>query len=282
MASRVERHEQDQLVEKRRIQKNQTLYQDMKNYGAYQEVQNMEPVIEKQNFSLEDIHKEPERKRRNVNQESIATETLSSLLMMQEKKEYDINKVLKEAKETRGEKDSLEEKRNLKKKEYNIVNELGLNKIDEIKEKRKNSGVKEKEDAELKEIIDTIYSKKLREEIDKAEEEKKKNSEEKTSEEEGELFSELLPSSNEETLINEDLGKEIEKQDKNKKIENSFFTSSMDLSLEDLTEEMEEIDNDISFLDEERKLPIWSVILIILGVLVTVGGLIYYLSSSFM
>lgn len=287
MPSRMEKHEQVQISENRRINKNQSLYQEMKNNTTYHEVETIEPVITKENFSIEDIQKEPERRRRSISKESITPDTLSSLLMMQEKKEYDINKVLKEAKETRVDKDELEQKRSLKKKEYNIVNEINLDKLDEIKEKRKNTGVKETEDAELKELIDTIYSKTLKEELKKAESEVVVQEESiESGEDDGDLLSELLPTSSEETIINENLSKKIveeEKKKQSKKIENSFFTTSMELSTDDMIDvDDDEVETYEDFLGEDKRLPIWSIILIILGVLITLGGIIYFLLTSFM
>jgi len=268
MPSRVERYEKPTTIHKR-VTKNQELYQDLKRYNNYREVSAIEPVIEKETFDLEEAKGQ---KSRNVfpERETIQTEKLSSLLMMDEEKEHDINKILKDAKKTRVDKDELEEKRKLKKKEYNITSQVDVNNLEELKEQRKKSGVREEDQEEIKELIDTIYSKKLRDEID----EELKNTEDK------DLMSDLLPSSLEETVIDENLSKEIIEKEKSEKkhsekIENSFFTKSMDLSTEDL----EDDDDDELFIDE-KKIPVWIIILGIIGILIVVIVAGYFIYNS--
>ena len=127
----------------------------------------------------------------------------------------------------------------------------------------------------------------LKEELKKAESEVVVQEESiESGEDDGDLLSELLPTSSEETIINENLSKKIveeEKKKQSKKIENSFFTTSMELSTDDMIDvDDDEVETYEDFLGEDKRLPIWSIILIILGVLITLGGIIYFLLTSFM
>lgn len=270
MPSRLDRYEKGPKVT-RRVAKNQGLYEDLKRYTNYVEVSNIESVIEKDNFSLDEIteQKHPRQRQHNFNELS-KTEKLSPLLNIDEPKEHDINKILTEAKQMRSAPEDeleLEEKRKLKKAEYNITNKVDLQKLEEIKEKRNQKSIEEQQE-ELKDLIDTIYSKGLKEEIDKR----------KKQREEEDLFSELMPVSTEETLIDENLSREIiakeekerqiqriQEKEESKKIESSFFTKSTELNPSDLEEEEEDL-----FI-EDKPLPVWIIVLIIVTILAIVG-----------
>ena len=273
MPSRIERYEKGHTVSKR-IARNQELYQDLKNYSNYREVKQIEPVIETDCFTIQSLNQE--KKRATASRKRIEKETMSSLLMMDENKVYDINEVLTEAKKERECPDELEHKRKLQKEEYNITASIDVNNLEELKKLRKKSGVLEEEQEDLKEIIDTIYSKKIREEIDEALDGKENN----------DLFSELLPTSTEETSINENLSKEIIEQEKQKqlsetsnkkvstKIENSFFTKSMELSEEDMEED------DEFFIEPDKKIPTFLKVAIGIVIIGIVGFAIYWIYTS--
>lgn len=278
MPSRSERHEKMQPVRKR-VSKNQGLYEDLKRYTNYVEVSNIESVIEKENFDLNEITQK-RRRSESTSRPTQSTETFSSLFMMDEPKEHDINKILTEAKQTRIVPDTeleLEEKRKLKKEEYNITNKVDIHKIEEMKLRQKDHSADEKVRQELSEMIDTIYSKGLKDAIDQ----KAKDTEE-------DLFSELLPASNDETLIDENLSKEIiaretkereeraqQEKEESKKIESSFFTRSTELNPNDLMDEEE----DESFI-EDKPLPIWAVILIAVAIIAVVGFAGFWIYKS--
>lgn len=131
-------------------------------------------------------------------------------------KEFDINKVLEEAKKNRIT-DELEEKRKVEK--ISTLNSLN-------KKYLYHKGFTEEDSQDLKELIDTITTKKLSEDI--------------KDEEEKELLSELLA-----TTIDVKLEKELSKEeldkllDEKQEMTNSFYTKSLDLSEEDLVEEGE-------------------------------------------
>lgn len=277
MPSRSERHERTQTV-KKRVSKNQGLYEDLRRYKNYVEVSDIESVIEKEDFDLSEVTGK-RRRSQNPLRQTQPVEPFSSLFMMDEPKEHDINKILTEAKQLRSAPDEereLEEKRKLKKEEYNITSRVDINKLEEIKEKRKNSEVERRESQELSDIIDTIYSKGLKEEINR----KRKPEED--------LFSDLLPASNEETLIDENLSKEIiakeerEREEKekeeqviSKKIESSFFTKSTELNPKDLVEE----EDDDPFI-EDKPMPVWAIILIVIAILAVVGFAGFWIYKS--
>lgn len=277
MPSRVERHEERGNVVTKRTLKNQKLYQDIKDYSDYQEITKIESVIENPVNSIGEVPR-PKRRRESVKVDVFPTEKLSSVLLMNEEKEYDINKVLKSAKRDRVDVDQLEEKRKLKKDEYNIVTEIGLENIDAYREKREKEVLNEEDQEELKELIDTIYSKTLKQDLEEASQKKEENME---------LLGDLLPSEEENTLINEELTKmliEEERQAKEQeKLDDSFFTKSNDLTENDLLsiQEMEEEEEEENFFDDvEEKNPKWIWIPIVLAVLIVVGVVIYFLSQG--
>lgn len=136
-------------------------------------------------------------------------------------KEYDINKVLAEAKKNR-ESDELEGKRKVE--NLNTLNSLN-------KKYLYQKGFTEEDSQELKELIDTITSKKLSEDIE--------------DEEERELLSDLLA-----TTIDIKLEKELSKEEFDRLLEektemtNSFYSKSLEFSDDDLIGENEEDDEE--------------------------------------
>ena len=82
-----------------------------------------------------------------------------------ENRVYDINSVLKEARENRIEKDELEEKRKLKNTNYNIL--AGLNMKELEKYRKEKTKMTKPDEEELQDLINTITSKTLAGEIDK-------------------------------------------------------------------------------------------------------------------
>lgn len=80
---------------------------------------------------------------------------------------YDINSVLEEARKNRVEKDQLDEKRKLKNNDYNILSSVNKEELEKYKKERVERPKTIPED-DIKELIDTITSKTLAGEIDKA------------------------------------------------------------------------------------------------------------------
>ena len=192
-----------------------------------------------------------------------------------EHKTYDINRVLEEAKELR-EKDSLEKKRKLHNEKYNIL-ESSEEDLEKFKEETKLRHKPIENEEELEELINTITSRELREEIDKAED--------NTSS----LLSDLMATNvNEEVLkpIATKIEDDSKEEDTNKldkvkektmslsdEIDKSFYTKSLDLSEEDFEIDEEEIKPSklIGFLKF-----IFSLILIL-----AVGFGVYYVITNF-
>ncbi|MBR3210457.1 MAG: hypothetical protein IKF71_00775 [Bacilli bacterium] len=115
-------------------------YQQMKKYGDFEEV----PRVKKE---LDDIN---------------------YLYQKKEKKVYDINSVLEEARKNRQEKDELEEKRKLKYTSYNVFSGINLEELAKYREEKKKRE-KTPQEKEIHNLMDTIASKTLAGEISKEE-----------------------------------------------------------------------------------------------------------------
>ena len=200
-----------------------------------------------------------------------------NFLYNNEHKTNDINKVLEEAKELR-EKDALEKKRKLHNEKYNIL-ESSEEDLEKFKEETKLRHKPIENEEELEELIHTITSKELREEIDKAE-----------SNDNNSLLSDLMA-----TNVNEEVLKPIatkiedskveddtKKLDKVKEktmslkdeIDKSFYTKSLDLSEEDFESDDEEEVKPSKFIVFLKFL--FSLILIL-----AVGFGVYYVITNF-
>lgn len=248
MPSRLERNYSSSKINKRTV-KNKELYNSINNTDY--------KVIS----STNDFFHKPENEfKEKIETPSILkTEKLSSLIM-EEEKERDINKILKQAKSTRNDEDELEKKRRLDKKEYNITKKINVNDEEAVsKFRNQNRKVVENEE-ELSDLIDTIYSKS-----------KSDN-----------LLDSLMPSSLDETIVSDDKISDFVNQEKNDKelIDNSFFTSSVGLTKDDLIDEVQDDVNpsEEEFFDDIDKTSPLKVILIVVGViifLVALGLIIY-------
>ena len=226
-------------ISRSRVNKNKTLYDEINNKigieeipayesneeinlsmldldnlkrGDYQKVKDYKELIDEENNSIQEEAPKEEKK----------------------KKEYDINKVLEEAKKNR-EQDELEGKRSIKGEDYNILNSLN-------KKYLYQKGFTEEDTQELKELIDTITSKTMVEDIE--------------DEEEKELLSELLA-----TTIDIKLEKELSKtqidelalEQENTEFTdtNSFYSKSLELTANDLLSENESEKEETT--DEEKE-----------------------------
>ena len=152
------------------------------------------------------------------------------------KKNYDINKVLEEAKKNR-EQDDLEGKRSIKGEDYNILNSLN-------KKYLYQKGFSEEDTQELKELIDTITSKTMVDDI--------------KDEEEKELLSELLA-----TTIDIKLEKELSKTQIEQLVENeeekeidatdTFYSKSLEFTAGDLMTDEEDKEEDDDEEDNDKE-----------------------------
>lgn len=290
---RMDRYNDEYNVQTSRANKNQELYQNISSNSKYT---NITDVTNANAFEINNTNKSNYRSREDYQQmkkyqniEPIPRvkkelEDFNYLYQKNENKVYDINSVLEEARKNRQEKDALEEKRKLKNTSYNILAGLNLEELEKYREEKKNRV--RHPDNEIRELIDTITSKTLAGEIDRA-----------TS---VDLLSDLMatnvldkvekPTDIEETTEDLDdklsLSKEILDQEQIKELENKnesteeltnpnlkgadtdFYTRSMDLS-----------DKDFEMSDEfkEKKLPLGVKILIFILIVVLISVAAYFI-----
>lgn len=263
---RVDRYYNNSKVSSRTL-KNQNLYQDLKDYTNLKEEVIIEPVIE--------IDLNKKEMKREIKHQDIISKNIISPLYKDEQKEYDINKVLNNAKENRKDIDELEEKRHLKKDEYNIAKNIDLKKLDKYKKNK--DGLNNSEQEELKELINTIYSNNLKDDIKKKEKELENQDKD--------LFSDLMPGLGE-TIIDEDMAskmieeEKISKTNELKNVDDSFFTTSLGLNVDDFVDNDNEDDMDNSFVEEDNPKKVFIIIGVIVFVLLVLGILCYFIYQS--
>ena len=295
---RMDRYKDEGTTEvSRRSSKNQELYQTIgtnTRYTNFTDVCNANAydISRQENTSTrEGYHRM--RQYNNVYdyapKERKELDDYNRLINNNEHKVYDINSVLENARKNKEEVDILDEKRKLKNNSYNILTSLDKESLEKYREEKKNR-IMTAEEEEIRELIDTIASKTLAGEIDKAttvdllsdlmatsildkvEPAKPDNKEQ----EEPEIIEKI--DLKEEKLNKEDL-KEIEEkvqEDEEPSSDESlpekdpdFYTRSMDLSDKDF---------DLSEEFKDKPMPIILkilIILLILAVLVVAGYFIY-------
>ena len=174
MSSRMDRYEEikDKAgVKYSRSNKNKDLYE---NIGNNTKFTNFTDVSKVNAVSLDDARKNSKTRegyktiKEYGNYKPELQKELDDFnyLYDREEKVYDINSVIKSAKENRKEKDALEEKRRLKNTNYNILASLDKKSLEEYR-KEKQERNKPESNEELRELIDTIASKTLAGEITK-------------------------------------------------------------------------------------------------------------------
>jgi hypothetical protein len=234
-------------------------------YQQMQKYQNMEPVP---------------RSRKEL-------EDFNYLYQKRENKIYDINSVLEEARRNRQEKDDKEEKRKLKNNEYNILSGVNKEELEKYREEKKKRLTTPEED-EIRELIDTIASKTLAGEIDKATSvnllsdlmatsmlDKVEASSEIAEEEMKEAVDDKISTTEqiEETQEKPEIQEIIEVEDtKEEKKDPDFYTRSMDLS-----------EKDFNLSDEfkEKSLPLGIKILIFLIIIAIIAVTGYFIYKRF-
>ncbi len=267
-----------------RTEKNKDLYNDLgrlEKYTTLTDVSRIEAVeldAAKKNYrtregyhSLKDydieIEKPPVRKELDE----------FNFLYNDEHKTYDINKVLEEAKELR-EKDSLERKRKLHNEKYNIL-ESSEEDLERFKEETKLRHKPIENEEELEELIHTITSKELREEIDKRESNDSSLLSDLMATNVNEEVLKPIATKIEDTKIEEDTKKLDKVKEKTMslkdEIDKSFYTKSLDLSEEDfISDDEEEEEKPSKFIGFLKFL--FSVILIL-----AVAFGVYYVITNF-
>ena len=223
-----------------RTKRNAYLYDDINNKIGLEVVD-----FDNKNIDLSSITKENKVIKKDIIPSNYEED-------IEEKKVYDINSVLQEAKKNRTEIDELEKKRKLKNEEFNILNDLNQKYIT-AKDKKKN----EFDEEELKELINTITSNTLVQDVKYKE-----------------LFSDLMATNAKLELEdietdNNDKDSEIETNEEGKLV-NSFYTKSMDLSEHDF-------DMSDEFIERKSKLKIFLIIFVILIIVGIISVVIYFL-----
>lgn len=207
-----------------------------------------------------------------------------------ENKIYDVNRILEQAHQQRVSSPEEEEKRKLKDSSYNILTNLTKEELEQYRKERTKK-VSRPNEEELKELIDTITSKTLAGEIDKA-----------TS---VNLLSDLMATSaidkvdpaledtsfedkkednlslSKEVLDKEQLEKikqvkEFESIDEEKKLtnaDNDFYTKSMDLSDKDFETTLD--------FEDPKMSPVLKIMIIII-ILIAIGMAIYFIWKKFL
>ena len=271
MASRMDRYNKPQEPEsKSRIARHHSLYDDFSQNARYTEYTNVDNGIP---IDLSGIKKEPKNRedyQRNKDVEMLLdhvtdnADSLSSILNQEPNKVYDINSVLAEAKKNRGQTDDLEQKRKLRNESLTIYDAAMTQKI-KMEEEKESEPDQETEDSQQ----------------EKASADKEEHTPVIGDKQDASLLSDLMPSSNTETVLTGEISKEVieemsktesteEKTEqttdtrfKDKNVDQSFYTRSMDLSDADFTEE------DDSFV--EKKSSVWLFIKILLVIILVVG-----------
>jgi hypothetical protein len=177
--------------------------------------------------------------------------------MEDDQKSYDINDMLESAKQNREEPDELEIKRKLTNTQYDILSDLKL-------ERHENKEAKEEQ---LQELINTITSKGLKQDLEEAQNK--------------DLLIELLPTST--NTITVSSSKDILEQaqnktaedtlDENVDIDHTFFSKSLEISKKEL-----ESDNELKDLDKGSDL-LFKILITLIFIIVLVTAAIVILNN---
>lgn len=175
---RMDRYNDENTVTEKRSYKNKDLYQSVVNTKTT-DISDIKDVASSNAFEIqtsdgakitsrEKYHQM--KKYQNIEPVPRVKKELDDfnyLYKDREKRIYDINSVLEEARKNRKEQDELEAKRKLQNTSYNILADLNKEELEKYREeKRKRSLENSDETNELREIIDTITTKTLAGEID--------------------------------------------------------------------------------------------------------------------
>ena len=142
---RMDRYNEESNNRPNRYEKNQELYQDI---ATNQKYTNITDVTNANAFEINNSNRsytsresyQQMKKYQNVEpvpRVKKELEDFNRLLKNDEKKVYDINSVLEEARKNRQEQDKLESKRKLKNTSYNILADLNQEELEKYREEKK-------------------------------------------------------------------------------------------------------------------------------------------------
>ncbi len=291
MASRMERYTNNR--ENRptsRIEKNKKFYEDLYTNVGYTQFTNLDSNVVDLTLSSSlqqgNSRREQYQRAKEISPFFSSNEPttrnypdyMESFSSDDKEKVYDINQILEEARKNREHPDELEKRRKLRTTEYNILAELNSEKIKEYKEKKREV-LTEEEEENLEELINTITSNTMHHDIEQ------------------QLLNDLMPTNLDETVIDENLGTELEnkiKQDIHSEkedsassheddqqtealaIDQSFYTKSMDLSKEDFVDtDSEEDETFLDVLPKRSKVVRLFIILAMLIILAVIVLIVY-------
>lgn len=173
---RMDRYKDETPDRPNRYEKNQELYQDIATNTKYTNItdvtnSNAFEINGSKNKGSYTSRESYQQMKKYKNVEPVPRikkelDDFNYLYKIDDKKVYDINTVLEEARKNRQEKDKLEEKRKLKNTSYNILADLNREELEKYKAE-KIKKIMTPEEEEFRDLIDTIASKTLAGEIDK-------------------------------------------------------------------------------------------------------------------
>lgn len=173
---RMDRYNEETNPRVSRINKNQDLYQNLSMNAVYTNItdvtnSNAYEINPNSNIDSKTTREAYQHLREYQNveipKEQKELDDVNYLYQRKENKVYDINSVLENARKNRVEQDELDEKRKLKNNAYNILSGKNMKELEKYREERKKR-LATPEEEEIRELIDTIASKTLAGEIDKA------------------------------------------------------------------------------------------------------------------
>lgn len=252
MASRMDRYYKNELVSSGRSSKNKSLYEQIENLENYTNIEGI-ATIEKTNeidiSKVQEMIKNRENYKKQKQLRSILKEEQEELERIEEveevSKNYDIKDLLSKVKD-----ENDNESRSLKKEQYELLKSLNMdNKKTEI----------QKEEDELKELLNTIVSTKTLNGL--------------TSADVG-LFDDLKSdtmvgdAASIKKIIEEEKEKKIE--DTNMEIDKSFFTSSFGFTQSDF-DELKNMNHKI------KKGNKFIIILLVVLILLIITGIVFFM-----
>lgn len=173
---RMDRYKDETPDRPNRYEKNQELYQDIATNTKYTNItdvtnSNAFEINGSKNKGSYTSRESYQQMKKYKNVEPVPRikkelDDFNYLYKIDDKKVYDINTVLEEARKNRQEKDKLEEKRKLKNTSYNILADLNIEELEKYKAEKIKKIITPEEE-EFRDLIDTIASKTLAGEIDK-------------------------------------------------------------------------------------------------------------------
>ena len=173
---RMDRYKDETPDRPNRYEKNQELYQDIATNTKYTNItdvtnSNAFEINGSKNKGSYTSRESYQQMKKYKNVEPVPRikkelDDFNYLYKIDDKKVYDINTVLEEARKNRQEKDKLEEKRKLKNTSYNILADLNVEELEKYKAEKIKKIITPEEE-EFRDLIDTIASKTLAGEIDK-------------------------------------------------------------------------------------------------------------------